>query len=80
MRRILCLIPLLFLVIAPVAADPGNPQGQEHSQAGGRGWARGRSHVGQEQRVAVPEPSSLALFGVGALTVLIRRRRAGRQM
>jgi len=80
MRRILCLIPLLFLVIAPVAADPGNPQGQEHSQAGGRGWARGRGHVGQEQRVAVPEPSSLALFGVGALTVLIRRRRAGRQM
>jgi PEP-CTERM motif len=82
MKRILCLIPLLFFVVTPVAADRGNPQGQEHSQAGGRGWARGRGHVGQEQRVVVPvpEPSSLALFGVGALTVLIRRRRAGLQM
>ena len=80
MRRILCLIPLLFLVVAPVAADQGNPQGQEHSQAGGRGWARGRGHAGREQPVKVPEPSSLALFGVGALITLRRRRRAERQM
>jgi hypothetical protein len=80
MRRILCLIPLLFLTVAPVAADRGNPQGQEHSQAGGRGWARGRGHGGREQRIVVAEPSSLALFGVGALIVWRRRGRAERQV